>query len=207
MSDLKGFMVRSDRENRLRTASDVSRHRIVQAVESALAGVNADHLARIAAAPTNLDVLALLVSAAAVEKPAGVPADPLAASLARGARIKAELLARAGEMFSGQQIAEKLAVSRQAVDQRRQKLRLLGLRQGDDWSYPAFQLADGDVLPGLPGVLKALDDASGWAALEFLLTPHPQLGDDTPLAVLACGMGVTAELARLLRQFESDGFA
>jgi hypothetical protein len=205
---LMNFMVGLPEDaGKLRTASDVTRQRAERAVARLFDEAGADTLGQIAAAPSDFDVLALLMSEAAVEKAHDVDADPLVAALARGALIKRELLARAGDTLSGQQMAEMLGVSRQSVDQRRQKQRLLGLRQGEDWAYPAFQLANGDVLPGLPETLKAVNDSCGWVALEFLLTPHPHLGDVSPIAVLARGGGVSAEFARLLRQHEGDGFA
>ncbi len=73
--------------------------------------------------------------------------------------------------------------SRQAVERQRRDGRLLALRVGRQWRYPAWQFdADGPggLVPGLPEVVARLFLSPAGAA-AWLTAPRPELDGDTPL--------------------------
>jgi len=78
-----------------------------------------------------------------------------------------------------------LGLSRQAVDKRRRAGRLLALSFGRrGYRYPAFQVVDGDVQPGLERVIAALADQDGWSRLAFFVNRRSDLNDESPLSLL-----------------------
>jgi hypothetical protein len=86
-----------------------------------------------------------------------------------------------GPFYTTRAVCQLLGgVTRQAVEDRRRRRRILALRTADGtWVYPAFQFgADNRVLPGLPDVLAALAQArvSEWTVASMLTTPQPALG-------------------------------
>jgi hypothetical protein len=96
-----------------------------------------------------------------------------------------------GPFYGPGQVAAYLGgISRQAVADRRSRHTLLGLRTSDGvWVYPTFQFNEqGEVLEGLPGVLKilapVLDD---WSLAGWLMSSFDPLGGSTPIEWLRCG--------------------
>jgi hypothetical protein len=87
-----------------------------------------------------------------------------------------------GPFYSGAGVARMLGgVTRQAVDDRRRRRRIVALRTSDDvWLYPAFQFdAAGRLVDGIArafGLLVAagLDD---WTAASTLVGTQPELGE------------------------------
>src|SRR5690606_25205604 len=79
--------------------------------------------------------------------------DPLAGAIERSAGHRRQLAEMAGEMLGSVQVSDLLGISRQEIDKRRNAHRLLGIQQGSDWLYPAFQFGSDDVLPGIETVL------------------------------------------------------
>ncbi len=76
--------------------------------------------------------------------------------------------------------------SRQAVERQRRDGRILALRVGRQWRYPAWQFdADGPggLVPFFSEVVAHLFLSPAGAA-AWLTTPRPELGDDTPLSRL-----------------------
>ncbi len=119
--------------------------------------------------------------------PAAAKQSPLLPALLRGAEQRQTLLRADGGSLSGEQTATALGVSRQAVDKQRQRGRLLAVREGAAWRYPAWQLADGRVLPGLPEVLRVLRVQSPWTVMAFVLSRNARLGSRRPLDLLRRG--------------------
>ncbi|MHB0877268.1 MAG: hypothetical protein ACYC5O_14620 [Anaerolineae bacterium] len=118
----------------------------------------------------------------------GSAAHPLTGALLRGQLAKRRLLEAGGGTLSSAEVARLLGVSRQTVNNRRLKGRLIGVPSTrGDYEYPAWQFADGGVLPGLERVLMALRDHHPWTQLSYMLNPDSRLGDRTPLEVLRQG--------------------
>lgn len=86
------------------------------------------------------------------------------------------------------ELAARLGVSSAAVTKRRQGRRLVAFQVKGDWRYPAWQLRDGQVLPGVEQAWQALPltvhDALGLARWFELESAH--LGA-TPLSLLQAG--------------------
>jgi hypothetical protein len=94
-------------------------------------------------------------------------------ALARGAERKQEILARAGGCLSVAEVAQRLAITPQAVKQRIGRRVLLAVRlAGNQWGIPARQLAaDGSVRAGIAQVLKAAAGVDPWIVLSILTEP------------------------------------
>jgi len=113
--------------------------------------------------------------------------SPLLPALLRGAQAKRQLLEAEGGTLSAAEVARLLRLSRQAVDKQRRTGRLLALRAGPSWRYPAWQFIDGQSLPGLPEVLAALRAVSPWTTAAFLLSRNTRLGERRPVDLLRRG--------------------
>ncbi len=104
---------------------------------------------------------------------AGETRDPLAAASARGVAQRKLLLEAEGGTASGQELADVLGISRQAIDKRRRAGALLAIPSGSgDWRYPRWQLLDHRPLPGFDKVMKAFGSRGPWTRLGFLLSPN-----------------------------------
>jgi len=147
-----------------------------------------DALKRALAQPTALGSLAHLLSDLA---PLGVDIralDPLAEAMARGAAIKRELIQKAGGAWRANRVAEALGITRQAVDKRRRRGKLLAVPSGTgDYLYPRLQFTPEGVLPGLDRSLSAFRVANPWTQLSALLARSTRLRGKTILQVLQNG--------------------
>jgi transcriptional regulator with XRE-family HTH domain len=109
---------------------------------------------------------------------------PLLRARLRGIRAKQRLLQAEGGVVTGQELADLVGISRQAVDKRRRNGTLIGLSLGKKgYLYPVWQ-ADID---GLKPVLAALREYGPWTQAIFMLTPNSWLGGETPLSMLRQG--------------------
>jgi len=114
--------------------------------------------------------------------------DPLLPAHLAGLRAREHLLAAEGGAYTSAQMATALGITRQAVDNRRRHGRLLAVTLGRrGYRYPAWQIEQGNALPGLARVLAELHDLDPWTQLAFILNPNTWLDDETPLAVLRLG--------------------
>lgn len=121
---------------------------------------------------------------AAPEQPTETASSPSMDQLLDGALTSAEL-------------SERLAVTRQAINQRRSRGQLLALKQGREFLYPPWQFqSDGSVLLGLPAVLSAMASQTAREQADFLLRVHPDLDGQSPLEWLR--QGRTAGVLALL---------
>jgi len=115
-------------------------------------------------------------------------AHPLTGAMLRGQLAKRELLDAGGGALSSAEVAQLLGVSRQTVNNRRLKGRLIGVPSArGDYEYPVWQFGAGGVLPGLERVLLALRDHQPWTQISYMLNPDARLGDCTPLEALRQG--------------------
>lgn len=161
----------------------------VQAVVRLADRADAETLATALSQPSPVDVLvSALISELGQLREGGTAANPLAAAMLRGQLAKRSLLQAGGGTLSSAEVARLLGVSRQTVNNRRIRGRLIGVPSGrGDYEYPAWQFGDGAVLPGLERVLLALRDHHPWTQISYMLNPDSRLGDDVPLDVLRRG--------------------
>lgn len=116
------------------------------------------------------------------------PIDPLASARLRGMKVKQELLYSDGQPLRSEEVAQLLGISRQAVDKRRSKGKILAVSLGKrGYFYPLWQFRAGEVLAGFDRVLAALSKFDGWTQLMFMKTGDLRLEDRTPLEVLMAG--------------------
>lgn len=164
--------------------------RAVRAVTHAFDAFDREGLSRVASGETDAEVLfELLYSSSLME--ALEETDPLAEARLRGVAEQRRLLGEAGGAVGATEAAEILGVSRQAVDARRKRGRLLAVATGrHGWRYPRCQFDEGTedgVVRGLERVLGAVEDEGGWMRLAFLLSPEERLGGRRPLDALKAG--------------------
>ncbi|MYZ48033.1 hypothetical protein [Propylenella binzhouense] len=135
---------------------------------------------------------------------AGYPIETLLAHLARAARSghdqavqeeeswrrtlrKREDLAKGITLLSAGEAAERLQISRQALDQKRRKRQVLGVRRARNWLYPELQFDENTPIGGLDEVLSSLPYEDGWALLQWLLRSRDALGGRSAFAALRDG--------------------
>jgi hypothetical protein len=116
-----------------------------------------------------------------------VSSSPLLPALLRGVEEKRRLVNTEGGTLSAGEVAQVLGITRQAVDKQRRGHKLLGLRVGQTWRYPAWQFVDGAPLAGLDRVLARLRDVSPWTVAAFIVGRHARLGGRRPLDLLRKG--------------------
>jgi hypothetical protein len=166
-------------------------------------GMPTEVLAKALAAPSDVSTLAHALAEEAASE-ATRRFDPFAAARARAVEARAELAGKAGGLLSASETAARLGITRQAVNKRRAAGRLLAVRMGGDWRYPAIQFnRDGGVVAGLDEVIARMGrDDSPWGILSFLVSEDTALGGRTPLETLRAGD--IALIDRLLAQRETD---
>ncbi len=81
------------------------------------------------------------------------------------------LIREAGELLSSSAVALRLGQTRQNVNELLKRRRILGVRFGTRWKFPAIQFREHEVLPGLAPILHSMGDISPWAVLDVLLSP------------------------------------
>jgi len=111
----------------------------------------------------------------------------------------------AGGALSADEAGRILGITRQAVDKRRRASTLLAVRERSDWRYPACQYENGELVLGIPDIVRGFGPARPWLALDFLLAPDTVLSGRSPLEALRAG--ARDEVLRLVRGAQGDGFA
>jgi hypothetical protein len=147
-------------------------------------------LADAAGAPSDYAaLLQLLAQPEVVGDLSGVDSpDPLLPARIAGLRAREAILRAEGGTLTADQIAQCLGITRQAVDYRRRKGKLLALTLGRrGYAYPVWQIVDGRTIDGLDTVLAELRDFDPWTRAAFMLNPNTWLDDETPLDALRRG--------------------
>lgn len=141
------------------------------------------------------------------------PGSVLGASAAdvdtRWAALKAEgrmaaqaWLAAEGGTIGPEQVAQRLALTRQAVHNRMRRGRLIAVPGDHGARYPVWQFADGGMLAGIEPVIAVLVGIEPALVVQFFLSGRSTLGGDRPIdalragradAVLAAAIDFTAE--------------
>lgn len=132
--------------------------------------------------------------------------DPLGPARLRWLRDRERLLAAEGGAVPVATAMETLGLkSRQAIQQRRARGKLLGLPLGGStYLYPVWQFdRQGRVLPGLPDALAALAHLDPWGQAAYLLAGEPRLDGARPLDALRAGR--VAEVAEAARHYGEQG--
>ncbi len=174
--------------------------RTLRAVEEVLAALPGSALNMAVAASSDLEVLlALLLSNEVLARFSA--SDPLAGAKLRGLQARISLMSQEGGMWSTQQAANHVGVTRQAIDKRIRAGKLLAIDAGRHGRLvPAWQFGDRGALPGLEETLKALEAHDPWMNLTFFLSPHVGLDGIRPLDFLRerRGLDLVLRAARTL---------
>lgn len=178
--------------------------RAIPALERISGRASTETLLEVLAKPTDAGSIADLLSRTDVIEPAA-QLEPLMPAMARHIEHRRVLIAEAGGTLSAGEVGTVLGVTRQAVDKRRRSATLLAIRENSDWRYPSCQFHDGDVVAGLPEVVKGLHASGPWVILDFLLAPDAALAGQSPLEALCDGR--RDAVLRLVETTRGDGFA
>ena len=158
---------------------------LTRVIEGLIEIADSSSLVDITSADSNYEVLL-----AALQTPEALSlltkSDPLALAKLRGLKLKQQLIEAEGGCCNSQEIAQMLGVSRQAINQRRQRGKLIGLPRGKGkYLYPLWQFTDtGKTLRGLETVLERLQKFDPWMQITFFLNPNIRLENKTPLEML-----------------------
>jgi hypothetical protein len=183
------------------TARDLLRNKAVAGLVKLIDQADEQTALEALSAPDDLSALIWFLASPGVTSILTQSTQPLAASLMRGVERRRQLLAMEEGTASGQEFAEALGISRQAVDKRRRAGDLLAVPNGSgDWRYPWWQLQEGKVLPNFEKVMTALGELSPWARMDFLLSPDERLGGRRPLDALRKG-----EIDAVLQSARAEG--
>src|SRR5260370_32595184 len=157
------------------------------AVEEVADRLQANELQQAVAAPTRAGSILVALSHPSV---VGIltPDDPLAKARLRGIQPRDELLAQDGGTFSSVEVAKRLRITRQAVDQRRKSGQLLAVGVGRrGYLYPARQFDEAGVRSGFAEILAALRHHPPLAQARFFLSGNHRLDGQRPLDRLRSG--------------------
>ena len=114
--------------------------------------------------------------------------DPLARARLRGLHVRERLLSAEGGVLTAEEAADLLGITRQAIDNRRKRGKLLGVQLGKrGYRYPAWQFTPDGTLPGLGQIFQALDGYSPWIQFSFMLNDNAWLDGLRPLDLLRRG--------------------
>ncbi len=161
---------------------------LTRVIEGLIEIADSSDLVDITAANSNYEVLL-----AALQTPEALSLlnkhDPLAKAKLRGLKLKQQLIEAEGGCAKSEEIADMLGISRQAINQRRQRGKLIGLSRGKGkYVYPLWQFTDtGKTLVGLETVLGQLSGVDPWTQITFFLNPNLRLENKTPLEMLRIG--------------------
>jgi hypothetical protein len=155
-----------------------------------------DHLAQTADKATVEEALGmadafsgLVVALQSMAAPkAAAVRDPLAAARVRGLAARERLINRAGGLLRVGEAAERLGVSTQAVNGRRSRKTILAIPMPNgEWVYPACQIAEYGLVPGIEAFVRAFQDADPWTRLAVLLAPSDRYDGKSALELLIEG--------------------
>lgn len=142
-------------------------------------GAGSDHAA----------LLSLITRPEAIWDQGSGEADPLLPAQLAGVEARHRLLELGGGVYTAEQMAETIGITRQSVDNRRKRGKLLAVSFGRRGNfYPVWQVHEGRVLKDLDLVLAALSDHDPWSQMAFMLNPNTWLDDATPLDQLRRGL-------------------
>lgn len=124
------------------------------------------------------------------------------AAVDAGADVRARIMA-APEMVNSIELARRMGVTRETVNQKRQKGTLLALTHGTRHQrYPTWQL-EPRIMDVLPRLLKVLGSLDPWTQYLFITQRNPALDAASPLDALRNGeparvLATAADYAELM---------
>jgi hypothetical protein len=122
----------------------------------------------------------------------------------RGAKLKEDLVEKAGGLLSSKKAAEVLGISPRALHKRLSKGSLVALQMaGGGLGYPAFQFENDLMQAGISAVVKAINVNDPWAILSFLFLRLGELEGRTPVEAIRKGKADAA--AQAARHFGKHG--
>ena len=189
-----------------KTPKDVLKDKAIAAFIRLVDKIDDDVALQALSAPDEVSTLVTFLALPEVAKTfAEETNDPLAAATARGIAQRKVLLEAEGGTASGQEMADLLGITRQAVDKRRKNGTLLAIPTGsNDWRYPRWQLHDQQILPGFDRVMKAFEGRGSWTRFHFLLSPNERLDGQRPLDALRSG-NIDKVVEAIVAQGEQGG--
>ena len=106
----------------------------------------------------------------------------------RSIGVEEELLAEEGGALSAHQFAKALGVSLSSVQKFREHRTIIAVPNGvRTFRYPAWQIHNRRILPGLAETIKALGDLEPLGICTYFLTPAEAFDDKRPLDLLRAG--------------------
>lgn len=173
--------------SRAAQARQVSMTRVLHALADLAEHSSAETMAAAATAGSDYAVLLALL-----DQPEALASlrtrDPLAPARLRGLRSQHALLASEGGPLTAQEAGAILGITRQAVDNRRKRGKLVAVELGRrGYAYPAWQFQAGSILPGLDRVLAAFPESGDWAFIAFMLNGNAWLDGERPLDAVRAG--------------------
>lgn len=120
-------------------------------------------------------------------------------ALARGRRLKAADLEKAGGGLTVQAVAQLLETTPAEVERLAEQGALLAVPADDGLLFPAIQFEGHTPVPGLGEWLAAFPGRNPWVRLNYLVNPDLRLGGRRPIDVLRGGeVGQAIAAARLV---------
>lgn len=178
--------------------------RVLRVASSALESATPTTLSKAASAESDVKAVVTAFEATLPDLSQATDEDVIARGQLRGLEVQQRVLEAEGGTLSAAEVAQRLRLTRQAVDLRRRHHRLIGLAVGRrGYRYPAWQFGRGGTLAWVPRVLEALAPHDPWQQVFFLLSPHPDLAGQTPLTTLREGR--TDDVVALARTYAAYG--
>jgi hypothetical protein len=157
-----------------------------------------DRLAEAMAAPTDVGTVARALANSEIVGAAVTELDPLASLIAKGVEDKQKIIQEAGGLLSVGQVAKARGLSPQAIHKQRRARKLLSVPYGGEEKFPVIQFTkEGDPVPGLSAVLRALHLEGAWGTLDFLVSPDDGLDGLSPIEMLKRHPEKLEEVVRL----------
>lgn len=159
--------------------------RVCDALGTYLGEMNVENLKRISAVKQPTEVISKILQYQ-LEQSLIKNKLESAASVLKGLQDRMELLKSDGGVISSSQVASLLGLSRQAIDNRRKKNKLLAvyLNGRNDYFYPVWQFGESGIKKNFEKILANLEHLDPWMQLVFWLSKNNYLQGERPLDAL-----------------------
>lgn len=152
------------------TPADTLLERLRETLQHAVTSLTPEVVTDALRAASPLESAALVLRQAAAPEIGRI--TPWIDALLRGAEYKQQIAAAAGGLLSSGQVAELLGITTSAIQQRRNRNKLLAVPTlQSDWGYPAHQFSSHGVPEGVGKVVGADPEIDPWIRLSILTQP------------------------------------